>query len=84
MLERVRKLRSKGVLITVEQLTRLESEAGGVCALCSRSRPLHVDHDHATGEVRGLLCSTCNTGLGKFGDDPARLEAAAAYLRLHS
>lgn len=70
-------------------MTRVEARAfraGKTCAICGRTeeevgRPHHVDHCHQRGHVRGVLCEPCNRALGMFGDDPARLEAAATYLR---
>lgn len=55
----------------------------GLCAICSNPPGkirLHVDHDHETGEVRGLLCAACNRGIGSLRDDPALLLSALAYL----
>lgn len=71
--------------ISVEQYEELLLRQGGVCKICgnecSSGRRLSVDHCHETGRVRGLLCVNCNHGVGKFNDDPERLEAAARYLR---
>lgn len=56
---------------------------GGRCFICGqvpRSRRLAVDHDHETGEVRGVLCFTCNVGLGNFRDRPDLLDRAVHYL----
>lgn len=67
--------------VTADEVSAL----GSACAICgalsSGARSLHVDHDHSTGKVRGLLCSTCNTSLGGFRDDPALLLRAVEYLR---
>ena len=49
-----------------------------------RKAPTPGDHSHTTNKPRALLCSRCNRGLGLFGDDPERLEAAARYLRQHA
>lgn len=53
----------------------------GICICCNDAGPLVVDHDHATGNFRGMICSSCNLGLGHFNDDPARLAAAICYLK---
>lgn len=75
--------------ITVDDYNALLEEQGEVCAICRRPehvvsrgklKPLSVDHDHATGRVRGILCHECNVGLGKFGDVPELLRVAADYL----
>ncbi len=82
-------IRFKRKGITKERYELLLLNQEGVCAIChegetmvvrGRQRPLHIDTDHLTGKVRGLLCSACNTGLGKFEDDPIRLQEAIRYL----
>ena len=64
----------------------------GKCAICSQPethkrngklKALAVDHNHKTGAIRGLLCSDCNTGIGKLKDDPKVLRLAAQYLDYH-
>lgn len=52
----------------------------GVCAGCKKAVPGHVDHDHATGKVRGLLCFNCNQALGNVRDDLQVLEPLGGYL----
>lgn len=71
--------------ITSADYERMAAAQGGLCAICeSKPERLHIDHEHTSGEVRALLCGSCNLGLGKFGDDPERLVRAAAYLDNHS
>jgi hypothetical protein len=56
---------------------------GGVCAICRRLPTEHlcIDHCHATGRIRGLLCRKCNTGLGCYEDDTELMNMAIKYLR---
>lgn len=62
-------------------IPKLKAEQGHKCALCARGdRPLVIDHIHGTLHVRGLLCISCNTGLGKLGDSPEGLRRALRYL----
>lgn len=71
---------AKGYNLRPSELCRLKQRQGNACAICGRDAVLHVDHCHKTGRVRGLLCQTCNTGLGKFCEDPERLRRAVEYL----
>lgn len=76
--------------VTVEQFDAMLATQGGRCAICGTTEPrrnhgrMAIDHDHATGRVRALLCGDCNNGLGLFGDDADRLRKAATYLEQHS
>lgn len=80
--------------LSADQISRLveqdpatlmpERPVSTACAICGRADPSHWDHDHQTGVWRELLCRGCNIGLGHFGDDPARLRAAADYLERHA
>jgi DNA-directed RNA polymerase subunit RPC12/RpoP len=69
--------------ITEEDFNAMLEKQGYRCAICGSDndgRELAIDHDHVTGEVRGLLCTKCNLGLGSFEDDITRLEKAKLYL----
>jgi len=71
--------------ITLDDYTGILKFQGGRCAICrstrSGVRKFHVDHDHQTGKIRGLLCHLCNAGLGCLRDSPKILSAAIGYLR---
>jgi Recombination endonuclease VII len=69
--------------IGANEFDDLVVQQDGVCAICGRPRPEHVDHDHETGAVRGILCFNCNGGLGQFRDSIDSLLTAAAYLEAH-
>jgi len=73
--------------LNVEEFLALLVHQDGGCAICEKPldtddhKGIHVDHDHATGKVRGLLCSSCNTGLGLLKDNAAVVKRALAYLK---
>jgi Autographiviridae endonuclease VII len=70
--------------ITQQHYEQLLVAQHGGCAVCGRAprvgKALHVDHDHATGEIRGLLCFSCNSALGNLGEDEKRIRAMLDYL----
>lgn len=75
--------------ITMEQYDSMYAAQRGCCAIClthqsETGRALHVDHDHETGAIRGLLCNGCNTGIGNLREDIQVLTAAIEYLRAHA
>lgn len=68
--------------LSSEQYENLKAEQDNRCILCGAdpTEGLHIDHDHDTKQVRGLLCRQCNLGLGMFKDNPELLRLAAAYV----
>lgn len=70
--------------MTAAVFQALFEEQHGVCDICKKEqigRSLSVDHCHITGNNRGLLCNSCNNGIGRFKDDPDLLIEAANYLK---
>lgn len=73
--------------ITIDDYYKLLELQNGGCAICGNQQTrkgvkyLAVDHDHASGTIRGLLCDRCNRGLGFFKDSPELLNRASAYLQ---
>jgi hypothetical protein len=80
---RYRKIRLQKYGLTEEGLATLEAEADGKCPICFREARLVVDHCHATGRVRSLLCPSCNQALGLLQEDPERMIRAAGYIQRH-
>lgn len=66
--------------ITIEQRDDILKKQNGICAICKVKLATDTDHNHITGRVRGMLCNTCNTGLGSFQDNPLILLSAVQYL----
>lgn len=71
--------------INIDDYNKMVIEQDFKCKICGDhqlflKRRLAVDHCHKTGKIRGLLCNACNTGLGKFKDDPTVLQSALNYI----
>ena len=84
--ELLQRWRAKRLGVEPGDVARMLKQQNG-CAICHISTPRgkntwHVDHNHKTGRVRGVLCITCNIALGMLHDDPDRARAAAYYLEL--
>lgn len=80
--------------MSINEYSQLLKSQNNVCAVCggketvinnksAKLQKLSVDHDHATGKVRGLLCTACNKALGLLNDNPDVLEKARIYLLKH-
>jgi hypothetical protein len=76
--------------ITLEQYNEKLREQNHKCKICSTDETevfkqvLYVDHNHTTGQIRGLLCHSCNAGLGHFKEKEELLEIAKQYLKEYS
>ncbi len=75
--------------LSMEEVEAIKQQQNGVCAVCHQAetvmqkdtlRQLAIDHNHDTGQIRGLLCHMCNVAVGYLHDDPLRARALADYL----
>ena len=86
----VRKTNYKKYGITEQIYEEERKKQNFSCLICENHEDteflgkLNIDHDHKTGKYRGLLCTNCNLGLGKFKDEPKLLKKAIEYLNAHS
>lgn len=70
--------------LTPAQYEQMLLDQGGLCAICGDlMEKVNVDHDHETQEVRALLCTGCNTGIGALREDIVVMEKAIAYVLTH-
>jgi len=74
--------------ITLDAFNEKLIQQRHACAVCKKNPPnkhqrLHIDHDHNTGNIRGLLCSQCNTAIGLAKENPTILRSLAEYLERH-
>lgn len=85
-----RRLRERKYGLSRGEFDAMVTSQGGACAACMVAfatlpkKHTHVDHDHVTGAVRGVLCHACNTAIGLLSDSPSRAEMLARYLRTHA
>lgn len=70
--------------LTIEEVENIFLSQNGCCAICKNEfqdrKTMHIDHNHQTGKVRGLLCNGCNHGIGHFQENPDNLLNAFQYL----
>lgn len=69
--------------ITAKDFDALLTEQGMLCPICLKRPAVHVDHDHKSGKVRGILCEPCNGMLGQFKDNIQTIRNAIQYLNFH-
>lgn len=87
--ERVARWKQQGINATWDDYQALMDAQGGRCAICDRTeeevgRSHALDHNHDTGEPRGILCTTCNSAIGLLWDSPDVLRRALTYLEASS
>ena len=90
--EKMKEIRRKAKLkkkygISLKQYDEMVIKHGNKCAVCNKTherRPLNVDHCHATGKVRGLLCDKCNMALGLLNDSTETIKNLERYLNAYS
>ena len=74
--------------ITPAEKQKMVEEQNGLCLICHKplgtGKGVHIDHDHDTGRVRGVLCTNCNSALGLMKDDPGTLQNAIQYLLINN